>query len=134
RRMLALIDMQLRQAFPEYKNEPFNSLSNNGIVAYKHFHEMYKLNIMQRQSGDSEEQQEFRDILLRLRNRESTIADWRTLSTHKLRSLNIPVAKILVVHHRGSKEAKNADSDAASDLETELLLARNARIMLTANL
>ena len=36
---------------------------------------MYKLETIQRQSGDSIEQQEFRNILLRLHNGESTIDD-----------------------------------------------------------
>src|SRR2546421_8582995 len=84
RRMLAIIDRWLRQAFPEHNNEPFGgrsiilfgdfgqlppvldlpmyadtkrgSLSNSGIVAYKQFIEVYKLEIAQRQSGNSKEQ------------------------------------------------------------------------------
>ena len=75
RRMLALIDMRLRQAFPENKDEPFggrsiiffsdfgqlppvldlpmytndisrDTFSNNGAASYKHFSEAYKLNIV----------------------------------------------------------------------------------------
>ncbi|CAG8618328.1 300_t:CDS:2, partial [Racocetra fulgida] len=60
--------------------------------------------------------------------------DREDVAINKLKSLNIPVAKILAMHHRGGKKAKNADSDAASGLEAELLLARDAHIMLTANL
>ena len=69
--MLALIDMRLWQAFPESNNEPFggrsiilfgdfsqilpvldlpiyantkrDELSNSGLIAYKHFREVYKL-------------------------------------------------------------------------------------------
>jgi ATP-dependent DNA helicase PIF1 len=110
RRMLALIDMRLRQAFPEHKNQPFGNcsiiivgdfgqlppvldepmysqtsrrdqLSNDGIFAYKQFREVYKLDIVQRQSGDSEEQRNFRDILLRMRDGESTADDWKVLAT-----------------------------------------------------
>ena len=51
----------------------------------------------------------------------------------KLRSLNCPIAKIKAVHTGGS-EAKNADSDTAKGLESQLLLAKGSRIMLTANL
>ncbi|CAG8690619.1 9574_t:CDS:2, partial [Scutellospora calospora] len=169
RRMLALINLRLRQAFPEHNNTPFGGrsiilvgdfgqlppvldhpmytttilrdpLSNNGIVAYKQFREVYKLDIVQRQSGDSEEQRNFRDILLRLCNGKSTISNWRILTDvnlvnmNMLRSLNILIAKILAVHNRGDNEAKNANSDIANSLEAELLLAKGARIMLTANL
>jgi ATP-dependent DNA helicase PIF1 len=51
----------------------------------------------------------------------------------QLRSLNVPVAKILAVH-TGGNEAKKADSDIAHGLEAKLLLARGARVMLTSNL
>jgi len=47
--------------------------------------------------------------------------------------LNVPVAKIQAIH-TGGKEAKNADSDTAHGLKTYILLARGARVMLTANL
>ena len=108
RRMLALIDMRLCQAFPEHNNEPFggrsiilfrdfgqlppvldlpmyantqrDALSNDSFAAYKQFQKVYKLDVIQRQSGDSEEQQNFREILLRLRNGETTIEDWKTLT------------------------------------------------------
>src|ERR1051325_1907711 len=95
RRMLALIDLRLRQAFPDHKDcvfggrsvilvgdfgqlppvldEPMYSqisrhdpLSNDGITVYRQFQEVYKLNIIQRQSGDSDDQRNFRAILLRL--------------------------------------------------------------------
>jgi ATP-dependent DNA helicase PIF1 len=116
RRMLGLIDMRLRQAFPE-SNEPFggrsiimfgdfgqlppvldlpmyaNNASNdaaskNGLAAYKQFTEVYELDIVQRQSGESEEQQRFRDILLRLRDGDSSLADWNTLTNRFEENLN----------------------------------------------
>ena len=84
RRMLSLIDIRLHAAFPEHKNQPFGGrsviligdfgqlppvidvpmyaqglardpLSNDGIVGYSQFREVYRLGIVQRQSGDSEE-------------------------------------------------------------------------------
>ena len=58
-----------------------DTLSNNGIASYKHFSKAYKLNIVQRQSGDSKEQQIFRDILLRMRDGECILNDWIILTT-----------------------------------------------------
>ncbi|CAG8509590.1 4776_t:CDS:10, partial [Scutellospora calospora] len=192
-RLLALIDMWLRQAFPEQRNELFGGrsvikvgdfgqlasvldlpmyidvkrdvLSNNRHLVYKQFLEAYKLDIVQRQSGDSEEQQAFRDILLRIRDRELILDDWKILNTRfeekltkadrdqfsdvifilprwsdvnavnidMLRSLNVPVAKINA-KHTGDIEAKRANSDTVHSLEAQLLLARDAQVMLTANI
>ncbi|CAG8693793.1 19015_t:CDS:2 [Cetraspora pellucida] len=110
-RMLTLIDMRLRQAFPENQNQPFGSqlvilvgdfgqlppvldkpmyaqdhchdlLSNDGIASYRQFQEVYQLDIVQCQAGDSEEQCRFRNILLQLRDGDSTIEDWNMLSIH----------------------------------------------------
>ncbi|GBB94108.1 hypothetical protein RclHR1_22940002 [Rhizophagus clarus] len=93
RRMLAKIDTRLRQGFSENRNVPFgkrsiilfsnfgqlppvldllmyttntsrDASSNNGIVLYKSFLEACKLDVIERQNGDSEEQRTFRDILL----------------------------------------------------------------------
>ena len=109
RRMLGLIDIRLRQAFPETKNEPFSgrsiimfgdfgqlppvldlpmytndasrdTSSNHGLTAYKQFNEVYELDIVQRQSGESEGQRSFRDLLLRLREGDSSLNDWKTLT------------------------------------------------------
>ena len=107
-RMLSLIDMRLRQAFLKsnelfrrrsiimfgdfrqllpvlnllmYANNTLNDVAfKNELTAYKQFTEMYELNIVQWQSGESEEQQRFRDILLRLRDGNSNLADWNTLT------------------------------------------------------
>src|SRR6266498_5584034 len=110
RRMLGLIDTRLQQIFPEKKNKPFggrsiilfgdfgqlppvldlpmyttnisqNKTFNNGIASYKNFSEACKLDIIQRQSGDSEEQKAFRNLLLRLRDEECHMNDWITLTT-----------------------------------------------------
>ena len=50
-------------------------LSNNGLAAYSQFKEAYKLDVAQRQSGNTKEQQDFRDLLLLLRNGESELDD-----------------------------------------------------------
>ena len=57
------------------------ALSNSGLAVYKQFKEAYKLETIQRQSGNSKEQQEFRNILLRICNGESSIEDWKILTT-----------------------------------------------------
>ena len=60
-------------------------------TAYLHINisrEAYKLNIIQRQSGESEEQRVFRDIILRLRGRESTLDDWKILAKRFEKNLN----------------------------------------------
>ena len=80
-RMITLIDIKLRQVFPE-KNEAFgersvilfrqlpsvldlpkyttnishDTRSNDGIAAYKEFREVYKPDVIERQSDESEEQ------------------------------------------------------------------------------
>jgi len=38
-----------------YSNISHNTNSNDGIASYKNFWEVYKLDMIQRQSGDSEE-------------------------------------------------------------------------------
>jgi len=92
RRILGTIDKRLRQAFPEHNNETFGgrsvilfgdfgqlspvldipmyssekggTLSNDGIEVYHEFREVYKLKAIEHQSGNSSEQQIFREILL----------------------------------------------------------------------
>jgi hypothetical protein len=146
-------------------HRPAQPLSEDGCNAYSQFREVYKLTAVQRQIGTSEKQCQFRNLLSRLRNGESTLSDWELLmmrfpeklpkpeqekfsnsinirmtweevdriNLDKLRSLTQPIAKIRAVHTGGS-EASKADSDTAKGLEAELLLARSARVMLTANL
>ena len=108
--MLSLIDKRLRQAFPENKNKPFGGrsiimfrdfgqlppvldlpmyttntswdiTSNDGIACYKQFREVYKLDVVQRQSGNSDTQKSFREILIRLRDGECTLDDWKRLTS-----------------------------------------------------
>ncbi|CAG8650540.1 20725_t:CDS:2 [Cetraspora pellucida] len=122
RRMLALIDMRLHQAFPENHNQPFggrsvilvgdfgkllpvldlpmyvqnlshNPLSNDGITAYRQFQKVYRLDIVLRQAGNSKEQCHFRNILMHLRNGKSTIDDWKALI--EVNEININMLKLL---------------------------------------
>ncbi|CAB4427786.1 unnamed protein product [Rhizophagus irregularis] len=62
--------------------------SNKGIAAYKHIKEVFKLDVILRQTGNSNEQKEFCDILLRMRNGESSLDDWKILSTRFEENLN----------------------------------------------
>src|SRR3954451_692592 len=64
-----------------YVNIPRDPLSNSGLAAYNLFKEVYKLDVIQRQSGNSQEQQDFRNLLLRLRNGKTTLDDWKALTT-----------------------------------------------------
>lgn len=109
RRFLAIVDLRLRQTFSEYSNIPFGGrsiiivgdfgqlppvcdlpmysrdpcaadhLSEDGRIAYSQFQEAYKLEAVQRQIGNSDEQRQFRDLLFRLRDGESTQSDWELL-------------------------------------------------------
>ncbi|CAG8846512.1 34800_t:CDS:1, partial [Racocetra persica] len=55
------------------------------------------------------------------------------VNLNKLEFLKNPVVKVLA-KHTGDQKAKKADSDIAKGLETQLLLTKDARVMLTANL
>ncbi|CAB4416222.1 unnamed protein product [Rhizophagus irregularis] len=84
RRMLTVIDVKLRQAFPKNSKKPFGGKSiillgdfgqlppvldvpmfskntsvdknsNKGIAAYKHIREIFKLDVILRQTGNSNE-------------------------------------------------------------------------------
>lgn len=111
RRTLALIDIRLRQAFPRHHDEPFGGrsvilvgdfgqlppvldipmyvrtprpsdpVSDDGRAIYGLFRKVFKLDVIQRQAGNSEGQRSFRDLLLRMRNGESTQEDWNLLRT-----------------------------------------------------
>jgi ATP-dependent DNA helicase PIF1 len=73
---------------PMYANNASHDRSSsNGLAAYKQFKEMYELDVIQRQSGN--EQQAFRDILLRLRDGESSLNDWNILTTRFEENLSI---------------------------------------------
>jgi ATP-dependent exoDNAse (exonuclease V) alpha subunit len=55
------------------------------------------------------------------------------INIEKLKALNRPIAKILAIH-TGGREAKKANSDMAKGLDSQLLLAKGARVMLIANI
>ena len=140
----------------KYWNRPteLESLSNDGITAYRQFREVHKLDIIQRQAEDSDDQRNFRSILLQLRDSKSTLDDWKVLATRfadaptvspiefsdatcvlprksDVAEFNINKLKLLNrpvarinAIHTGGAEARQADSDTAKGLEPQLLLSR----------
>ena len=107
RKTLGQVDRRLRQAFPHHAQDVFggcscllvgdfgqlppvldlplytidsrSELSNQGRVAYQSFNQAVILNQVMRQTGQDPQQVLFRDILMRLRDAKSTVADWNCL-------------------------------------------------------
>ena len=115
-----------------------------------------------RQAGNNDTQQQFRAFLMRLRNGELSVEDWKHLmkqtlaetedpssfddalhlfpSTAAVSEYNVaklhangePVAMIKAVH--SGPGASKVSADDAGGLEPIMCLARGARVMVTANL
>lgn len=147
---------------PLYHAQPSNPVGEQGYLTYNMFEKVVKLTVNQRVQGSSHEQQQFRDLLLRLRKGESTTEDWHLLLTRQpsnvenirefdnatrlfysneevssynheqLNKLNQPCANINARH--SSATAKNLPSDEMSGLEPTIYLAKGAKVMLTLNL
>lgn len=130
-----------------------SSLSDIGSTAYKFFNHDIVLDQPMRQSGQDPDQVLFRDILLRLRNGQTTEGDWRCLmdrlpskvqdltpfhsalhlrptteeyNLSKLHASRQLVATIKAVH-TGANGSKFSPDGAGG-------LAQGARVMLTSNL
>lgn len=84
-----------------YARAQKDALSNDGFAAYRQFREAYKLEVIQRQSGDS---RNFREILLRMSNGELTKEDLGVLTSR--------------VEDKQPREERNQFSDAISILPT----------------
>ena len=190
RKTFGQVDRRLRQAFPHHSQEVFggcscllfgdfgqlppvmdlplyttdsrSELSDQGRAAYQTFKQAVVLDQVMRQAGQDPEQVRFRDILLRLRDAEVTVADWNHLMTRtptrvqdvspfatalhlihtveavveynmaQLQASGQPIATIKAVH-TGPNAAK-APADDAGGLEAVVCLAKSARVMLTSNL
>ena len=190
RKTFGQVDRRLRQAFPHNSQEVFggcsyflfgdfgqlppvmdlplyttdsrSELSDQGRAAYQTFQQAVVLDQVMRQAGQDPEQVRFRDILLRLRDAEVTVADWNHFMTRtpttvqdvspfatalhliptveavveynvaQLQASGQPIATIKVVH-TGPNAAK-APADDAGGLEAVVCLAKSARVMLTSNL
>jgi ATP-dependent DNA helicase PIF1 len=126
------------------------------------FDRVVKLTVNQRVQGMTFEQVQFRDLLLRLREGDSTVDDWKLLLTRQpsnvtnlcdfedstrlfysneqvanynheqLTKLEHPVAYINARH--SSALAKKISSGDMSGLEPVVFLAKGARVKLTMNL
>ena len=185
-RTLAWVDKRLRQATGKL-NEPLGGISvmllgdfaqlppvgdkaiyaspsQSSSLLTQHGHSIYGLfetvvmpseNI--RQAGNNPESEQFRAILLRLRDGQSTQDDWMTLcqrtpqhvnmsdftdaprlyfdklsvakyNFEKLKNLGSQIARISALH--SGRNAKNATSDDAGGLDAVIFLARGAAVML----
>ena len=141
---------------PLYHSQPSNPIGDQGYLTYKMFDKVVKLTVNQRVHGMSHEQQQFRDVLLRLRKGESTKEDWQLLLTlqpsnleniaefenatrlfysneevssynhEQLNKLNQPCANINARH--SSATAKSLPSDEMSGLEPTIYLAKGAKV------
>ena len=190
RKTLGQVDRRLRQAFPHHAQEVFGGcscllfrdfgqlppvmdlplyttdscadLSDQERAAYKTFQHAVVLDQVMRQAGQNPEQAQFHNILLRLKNAQVTVADWKHLmacpptrvqdvspfasalrliptvevvvehNVAQLQASGQPIATIKAVH-TGPNAAK-APADDAGGLEAVVCLAKSARVMLTSNL
>ena len=147
---------------PLYHAKPSNAIGEQGYYAYQMFERVVTLSVNQRVKGSDQEQTVFRDLLLRLRNGESTEQDWELLLTRQpshieniehfkdatrmyysneqvakynyeeLTLLKQPVAQINARH--STSKARTISSQEMYGLEPTLLIAKNAHVMLTMNL
>ena len=69
---------------PLYTTSPRSALSDLGSNAYQMFNQAVVLDQVKRQAGQDPSQVLFRNILIRLRNGETTESDWKHLMTRTL--------------------------------------------------
>ena len=68
---------------PFYHSKPSNEVGEQGYQTYRMFDKVVKLTVNQRVQGMSTEQEQFRNLLLRLRKGDSTNEDWQLLLTRQ---------------------------------------------------
>ena len=147
---------------PLYTTASRTSLSDLGSTAYQLFNCAIVLDQVMRQAGQDPSQVLFRDILLRLRNGQTTTSDWQHLMNRtptkvsdltpfhsalhlhptteavveynisKLHASSQPVATIKAIH--AGANAFKASPDDAGRLLPINCMAKGARVMLTSNL
>ena len=148
---------------PLYTTQSRSELSDQGITVYQSFNSAVILDQIIRQAGDDPGQRQFRSLLLRLRDGDTTVDDWKILMNRtptrvnnltsfetalhlyptveaavdhnisKLRDTGKPIAVIKAIHSGGPSAAK-APADDAGGLEAVTCLSESARVMLTSNL
>ncbi len=73
---------------PLYTTVSWSELSDLGSVNYHQFNYAITLDQVMRQAGENEAQKLFRGILLRLRNGELSVADWKQLMKQTLTEID----------------------------------------------
>jgi hypothetical protein len=68
---------------PLYNPKPSNAIAEQGYQTYRMFNKVVKLTVNQRVQGASIQQQQFQDLLMRLRVGDSTSNDWEMLLTRQ---------------------------------------------------
>ena len=138
-------------------------LTQHGHSIYGLFQTVVMLSENIRKAGNNPEAEEFRAILLRLRDGQSTQDDWTTLcqrtpqhvnmsdftdaprlhfdklsvgkyNFEKLKNLGSQIARISRSTIHLGRNPKNAKSDDAGGLDAVIVLACGAAVMLTSNL
>lgn len=147
---------------PLYTTTSRTNLSDKGSSTYQLFQRAIVLDQVMRQSSNHQTQILFRNILMRLRNGQTTVNDWHILinqtptkvsniqhfvdalhlypttqavveyNVSKFTSNGHPIATVKAVHT--GKNASKCSPDDAGGLESIICLAHGARVMLTTNL
>ena len=138
---------------------PVSDLSDQGRTAYQSFLHAVILNQVMCQSAQDPEQVRFREILLRLRDAQVTVADWNCLMAQtatRVQDLTpfraalhlIPTVEAVVEYNVAQLQASGqpiatintgpnaakAPADDAGGLEAVICLAKSARVMLSSKL
>lgn len=147
---------------PLFHSMPKTDKQVQGLLMYHEFKTVVSLTVNQRVKGNDAEQTNFRELLARARNGDSTESDWEMLLSrtpnkvhniddfekssvrlcyHKRKVAEFNLAKlkslnkpIAVIKARHSRGAHAISSDHMGGLEPVVYLAKGAKVMLTMNL
>jgi hypothetical protein len=147
---------------PLFHFKPSNDIGQQGFIAYSMFSKVVELTKNQRVTGIESNQESFRNLLARLRNGQSTIADWKKIldrqptkvknldnfntatrlfynnkdvakyNYEQLTKLNYPTAVINARH--SSSKAQHISPQQLFGLHPCIFLCKGAKVMLTTNL